>query len=593
MRGTIKPMAESLTPRRWLAGLAAGERRRLSLATLAGLGVGLATLAQMVLLAWVISDLLVAHRPLAELLPAFLALAALLLVRALLQWGQEALSQAASLAIRRRARAVLLDHLTALGPVGLAGRHSAGLASQLVEQLEALDGYFARFLPQLRLALLLPLTLLAVVFWLDWLAALFLLLAMPLIPLFMALVGMGAERLNREQFAAVTRLAGHFLDRVRGLATLQLFDRTRAATEEVYVAADEYRSRSMKTLRLAFLSSAVLEFFASVAIAVVAIYVGFGLLGYIDYGPSPRLTLFSGLLILLLAPEFFQPLRSLAQHYHDRAAALGAAESLVALLKETPPRDATPSALISPDHLLELQGVSLAYPGRGLVVGPLDLAVGRGEILALAGPSGAGKSSLLRLMAGFMGPAEGELRRDAVPLAWMDQRPLILQGSLAENLRLAAPKATDEAMSEALQRAGLGELLAQLPEGLATRVGERGSGLSGGQAQRLALARVFLSRAPLVLLDEPTASLDADSEAAVIHGLRALAAEGRTLVVASHQPALLALADRVIRLGSGTMPEEEGDDRVVAAAFDHDPAGPGRLGDSPGRGRDTGEGGDE
>ncbi|MCE9663898.1 thiol reductant ABC exporter subunit CydD [Halomonas sp. M5N1S17] len=551
-----------LTPRRWLAAHAAGQRVWLTLAALAGFAVGALTIVQMLLLAWIISRLLVDGASVASLGGGFLALAAVLPVRALAQWGQELAGQEASLRIRRAVRAELLDHLAAMGPVRAGARHTAGLASQLVEQVEALDGYFARFLPQLRLAVAIPVMILVVVLWLDWLAALFLLLAAPLIPLFMALVGMGAERLNQAQFAAVSRLAGHFLDRVRGIATLQLFHRTEAATHEVHEAADDYRRLSMRTLRLAFLSSAVLEFFASVAIAVVAIYVGFGLLGYIDYGPSPQLTLFTGLLVLLLAPEFFQPLRSLAQHYHDRAAALGAADGMVALLSEAAAEQRTgrPRPVREAGQVVSLVNVTLDHPGRGRVLGPLDLTVRQGDILAITGPSGVGKSALLQLLAGFVAPDQGERRvMDGLSFAWMDQRPLLIPGSLADNLRLAAPGASDAELHQALRHAGLADVVDALPGGLATPLGERGSGLSGGQAQRLALARVFLSNSPLVLLDEPTASLDEGAEAGIIESLRQLSDTGRTLVIATHHPALMALATRRLVLAEGRVVSDSGE----------------------------------
>ncbi|MCP1360618.1 ABC transporter transmembrane domain-containing protein, partial [Halomonas sp. BBD45] len=323
-------MEESdLTPRGWLRHQATRVRVLLAQVVALGVVVGCLTIVQMGLLAWIVSRLTIEGIPADELIWPFMGLALVVVLRALAQWGQESAGNEAGVRVRSRLRAELLDHLAALGPQRLSDQHSAGLGGQVVEQVEALDGYFSRFLPQLRLAVVLPLIILCVVLWLDWLAALFLLLAAPLIPLFMALVGMGAERLNREQFLAVTRLAGHFLDRVRGVTTLQLFNRTERSVDEVFTAADDYRQRSMRTLRIAFLSSAVLEFFASVAIAVVAIYIGFGLLGYISFGPADELTLFSGLFVLLLAPEFFQPLRTLSQHYHDRAAALGAADALV------------------------------------------------------------------------------------------------------------------------------------------------------------------------------------------------------------------------------------------------------------------------
>ncbi|MGQ0335494.1 thiol reductant ABC exporter subunit CydD [Halomonas elongata] len=542
-------MKGELTPRAWLAGLARTERRHLTLAVIAGTVAGLLTIAQMATLAWLVTSMLIEGAAPSSLAAGFAVLVAMIVLRALAQWGQESAGLTASLRVRARARRELLDHLERLGPVGLAGHHSASLANRVVDQVEALDGYVARFLPQLRLAVAIPLLILGVVVWLDWLAALFLLLAAPLIPLFMALVGMGAEQLNREQFDTVSRLSRHFIDRVRGITTLQLFGAGERATHEVHAAADDYRRRSMRTLRLAFLSSAVLEFFAAVAIAVVAIYVGFGLLGYISFGPADQLTLFSGLLVLLLAPEFFQPLRNLSQHYHDRAAALGAAEGMVALLGETPPRGAEVLPECRTEALVELEAVTVSYPERGRVLGPLDLALQPGEILGVSGPSGVGKSTLLQLLAGFIAPTSGRQRAaTGLKVAWMDQRPLLIHGSLADNLRLAAPEADDRSLHLALEKAGLGELIAALPEGLETPLGERGVGLSGGQAQRLALARIFLSSAPLVLLDEPTASLDDDSEARVLEAFSALAEQGRTLVIASHRMAPLALATRRLSL---------------------------------------------
>lgn len=519
----------------------------------------LATVAQLVLLAGLI-DVVIREGGGVDAVWSWLSGILLLLgARALLSLGQTLAAQSGSQRLRQRVRREVLDHLAALGPVRLTQYHTASLAHQWVEQVEALDGYAARFWVQMRLVALVPLVILLLVVWQDWLAAILLALTAPLIPLFMALVGMGAEALNRQQFVAVARLSAHFIDRVRGITTLRLFGAGPRATLEVAAAADDYRRRSLRTLRLAFLSSAVLEFFSSVAIAVVAIYIGFGLLGDIPFGPARDLTLFSGLLILLLAPEFFQPLRTLSQFYHDRASALAAAEGLCELLAEAPDqcrqqegRDAPDRLVDDPRLLLSLQGATLDHSGRGRVLGPLDLDIRRGDVLVIRGPSGAGKSSLLQLLAGFVGPGVGRrlVARD-LAFAWMDQRPLLIHGSLADNLALTAPGADEHRMIAALERAGLGGLVRALPEGLNTSIGEGGRGLSGGQAQRLALARIFLSDAPLVLLDEPTASLDAVTERFLIEGFAALVAEGRSLVIATHHPALMAMGTRQLMLDAG------------------------------------------
>jgi len=553
----ITDKARQQRSRHWLARQQLAVRPLLRGAVAAGVLGGVAIAAQMGLMAWLVHALLIDDAPAHSLWPVMAALLVAVLLRVLAAAVQERLGQLASAKVRQQVRVELSALWARLGPVRLAALPSASLTNQWVEQVDALDGYYARYLPQQWLAALVPLMLVALVFWLDWLAALFLLLAAPLIPLFMALVGMHAERISQRHVLQAGRMAGQFLDRVRNLTSLQLFGQVGRSIARIEQATQAYRTVTMATLKVAFLSSAVLEFFASVAIAVAAMYIGFGLLGYIDYGPSPELSLFSGLFILLLAPEFFQPLRSLAQHYHDRAAALAAADALAELeALDSPP--AAPQDL--PNHAAEdgiqLRDVHLSYAGRGEILRGVNLHIHAGEVLALVGPSGSGKSSLLHGLAGFIQPEAGTIRLFGQPpgqqsVAWMGQRAFLIKGSWADNLRLTAPEATPAAMQQALTAVGLNALLAAQPQGLDSPLGEGGRGLSGGQAQRLALARVWLSNAQLVLLDEPTASLDEQSEAEVIEALQALASSGRTLIIATHHPALMQMANRVVRLHEG------------------------------------------
>ena len=558
----ITDKTRSQRSRHWLTRQQQAVRPLLHGAVAAGMLGGVAIAAQMGLMAWLVHALLIDVAPAHSLWPAMAALLLAVLLRVLAAAVQERLGQLASAKVRQQVRGELSALWARLGPVRLAALPSASLTNQWVEQVDALDGYYARYLPQQWLAALVPLMLVALVFWLDWLAALFLLLAAPLIPLFMALVGMHAERISQRHVLQAGRMAGQFLDRVRNLTSLQLFGQVERSVSRIEEATQAYRKVTMETLRVAFLSSAVLEFFASVAIAVVAMYIGFGLLGYISYGPSPSLTLFSGLFILLLAPEFFQPLRSLAQHYHDRAAALAAADALAELeaLGSTIP-ELTAQQPGGDANGITVQNLQLGYVGRGLILRDVNLSIKAGEVVALVGPSGSGKSSLLHCLAGFIQPDAGHISLfgrppGEQPLAWMGQRPFLIKGSWADNLRLTAPHADAAALQRALAAVGLSKLLAAQPQGLDSLLDESGRGLSGGQAQRLALARVWLNDAALVLLDEPTASLDEESEADVVKALQALAAAGRTVVIATHHPALMHMADRVVRLNNGALADD-------------------------------------
>ncbi len=548
-----------MTPQQWLARQRLEVAGRLRLAAWFGVAEGFAIIAQAGLIAWLVHQTIIADQPISALILPVASLIGVISLRPVLQMLRANAGIAAAAEVQSRVRERLIRHAEALGPTGAEDLSQGEISSQLTDQVNALEGYFARYLPQMTIAVIVPLSIAAAAFTQDWIAASFLLIAAPLIPLFMALVGMGAERLNRDQMLALGRLSGQFLDRVRGMTTLRLFGRTSEATQGITAGSEEYRLRSMRVLRVAFLSSAVLEFFASVAIAVVAIYIGFGLLGYIEYGPSPALTLFSGLFVLLLAPEFFQPLRTLAQHYHDRATALGAAE-LLADFESRPAThwpvhtdNAAETRSARTSEGLTVNDLHLQRPGRGEVLHIPTLQAQPGDIVWLEGPSGSGKTTFLLALAGLLAPASGQIHRHFVDqrIGWLGAPAFIASASLRENIRLGNPHASTEQIHAASERAGVSAFLPALPQGLDTVVGERGVGLSGGQAQRVALARAFVSPAPCIILDEPTAALDVDTEAYVLNSLQALANEGRLVIVASHDQALAGIATQRHRIQAG------------------------------------------
>jgi ATP-binding cassette subfamily C protein CydD len=553
--------------KQWLQRLARAEKLWLRLSVAAGVGIGLMLIVQAHLLARMVDGALFSQQPLAQQWPLVWLLLLALLLRALLGVLREWAGQQASVRIRRSLRALLLHHLNRLGPAYTGDQRSGELSSVLLEQIEALDGFFARYLPQMALAALLPLVILAFIFPLNWAAGLIFLLTAPLVPLFMALVGTRAAEANRRNFAALSQLGAHFLDLVQGIVTLKLFDRSRAQAEVIKSEADEFRQRTMQVLRLAFLSSAVLEFFASISIALVAVYLGFSFLGTLNVGSwGAPVTFYQGLFILLLAPEFYLPLRELGTHYHARQEAVAAADQLRELLEATP-EAITPEGAGLEDsvHQVSLENAALTYPGRQTpLFSGLNLTLKRGRIVALTGPSGAGKSSLLQVLLGFRQLSEGQVRVNQTPLqtigshawleqvAWVSQHTTLFPGTLRDNLLLAAPQASEHTLYLALEQANALEFVQRLPEGLDTPVGEQGSGFSGGQIQRLALARAFLKDAPVVLLDEPTANLDRESEQLVLSSLQLLCA-GRLVLMLTHRRSTMLRADEVWQLDHGEL----------------------------------------
>lgn len=530
-----------------------------------GLAGGLLLIAQADLLARIADAAILHHAGLAAVRGWLALLLGIFLGRAVLTWLTEQAAFHAAATIKRQVRDRLFHKLQQLGPVRLAGTGSGDLANAVVDGVEALEAYYARYLPQMALAALVPLAILAFVLPADWFSGLVFALTAPLIPLFMVLIGHGAEQLNQRQWRRLAQLSARLLDGIQGLTTLKLFNASRAEAAVIARLSDDYRRHTMAVLRVAFLSSLALEFIASVSIAVVAVFIGFRLLGFLQWGP---IDLRIGLFVLLLAPEFYQPLRTLGTHYHARMEAIGAAERLVQLL-QMPAQEAgalRPALASEPLLHIAFDAVAFSYDPGTPALRAISFDVKPGERVALVGPSGAGKSTVLNLLLGFLSPTSGAIRVDGVALdhvdpaswhrqlAWVPQRPCIFHGTVSENILLARPEADAAAVRQAARLAGADEFITGLPQGYDTRLGERGQGLSGGQAQRIALARAFLRDARLVLLDEATASLDAENEALVQGAIEQLATD-RTLLVVAHRVSTVRRADRILVLDRGRIVE--------------------------------------
>ncbi|GLX21826.1 thiol reductant ABC exporter subunit CydD [Streptomyces lavendulae] len=492
----------------------------------------------------------------AALRTPLLLLAAVALGRGLVAWLTELAAHRASAAVKSELRGRLLDRAAGLGPGWLSGQRTGSLVSLATRGVDALDDYFSRYLPQLGLAVVVPGAVLARIVTEDWVSAAIIVVTLPLIPLFMILIGMATQSRMDRQWRLLSRLSGHFLDVVVGLPTLKVFGRAKAQAESIRKITDDYRQATMRTLRIAFLSSFALELLATLSVALVAVTIGMRLV-------HGELDLYTGLVILILAPEAYLPLRQVGAQYHAAAEGLAAAEEIFEVLETPAPAHGGGADVPATGLRIALDGVEVRYEGRGAgSPGPVSLVVGPGECVALTGPSGAGKSTLLNVLLGFVTPTAGRVRVGDTDLAdlsleqwrqriaWVPQRPHLFAGTIAENVRLARPGAEDEAVEAALRDAGAWEFVSALPHGARTLLGEGGAGLSAGQRQRLALARAFLADRPVLLLDEPTAALDGETEAAVVDAVRRLAV-GRTVLLVVHRPALLAVADRVVAVGEG------------------------------------------
>ncbi|MEV8532313.1 thiol reductant ABC exporter subunit CydD [Streptomyces sp. NPDC051211] len=485
-----------------------------------------------------------------------LLLAAVALGRGLVAWLTELAAHRASAAVKSELRGRLLEQAADLGPGWLSGQRSGSLVAVATRGVDALDDYFSRYLPQLGLAVVVPVAVLARIVTEDWVSAAIIVVTLPLIPLFMILIGWATQGRMDRQWRLLSRLSGHFLDVVAGLPTLKVFGRAKAQAEAIRTITAEYRRATLRTLRIAFLSSFALELLATLSVALVAVTIGMRLV-------HGELDLYTGLVILILAPEAYLPLRQVGAQYHAAAEGLAAAEEIFEVLETPLPGGSGSGAVPAGPVDLSVEGVAVRYPGRAETSpGPVTLTVRPGECVALTGPSGVGKSTLLSVLLGFVAPTEGRVRAGGADLAelspgaledwrsriaWVPQRPHLFAGTIAENVRLARPDASEEAVVAALRDAGAWEFVSALPRGTGAVLGEGGAGLSAGQRQRLALARAFLADRPVLLLDEPTAALDGETEAGVVDAVRRLAA-GRTVLLVVHRPALLAVADRVVRL---------------------------------------------
>ena len=538
-------------------------RANIVLATLSALIL----VAQTYFLATLLDKLIMQNVPRDELIPYFLGLIIGFGLRAIILWAREKIGFQSGQLLRNHIRQKILDKIHLVGPATINQKPAGSWASIMLEQVENLHNFYARFLPQQSLSAIVPVVILIAVFPLNWAAGLILMITAPLVPLFMIIVGIAAADNSQKNMDTLSRLSAQFLDRLRGLETLRLFNRTSEQTEHIENATEDFRETTMDVLKLAFLSSAVLEFFTSISIALMAVYFGFSYLGQIEFGTyNAPLTLFTGFFCLILAPEFYQPLRDLGAYYHDRAAGIGAADAIVDFLESDYLTVHQNEKTISLESAVEISAenlVVLSTQGSALTK-PLNFQIPANHNVALVGQSGAGKTSLMNVILGFL-PYEGSLKINDQELresnladwrkhiAWVGQNPLLLQGTIKENLLLGDVQANDEEINQALMCSQAKEFTDKL--GLYHEIKDGGLGVSVGQAQRLAIARALLRKGDLLLLDEPTASLDAQSENLVLHALNE-ASQHQTTLMITHRIEDLKQCDQIFVMQRGEIVQQ-------------------------------------
>ncbi len=542
-----------------------------------GLAAGVVIVGQAWALARIVDSVFLQGRALGEVTHLLGWLLALALARFLFAWGSESAGKRLAVQVKTDIRDRLARHILQLGPAYAAGERSGELTNTVTAGVEALDAWFSQYLPQVALAVIMPLTILLAVFPNDPLSGLVLLLTAPLIPFFMILIGSAAESLTKKQWTTLSRLAAHFLDVIQGLTTLKLFGRARDQIRIIARISDDYRKATMGVLRVAFLSALVLEMLATISVAVIAVEIGIRVMrGHMDF--------LSAFFILILAPDFYQPLRLLGSRFHAGMEGVAAADRIFAIL-ETPiqataaPRPATVAqaaldAHLTGDFRIRFEDVSVRFQeGERRALEAIHFEMRRGQHIALVGPSGSGKSTIAHLLMRFLEPTSGRIFLDDLPMAtidarawrqriaWMPQRPYLFNMSVADNIRLGQPDAGMKEVVRAARLAFAHDFIRALPDGYDTLVGERGLRLSGGQIQRIALARAFLRDAPIIILDEPTANLDPETEEQIQQALTALLA-GRTALIIAHRLHTVAQADRILVVQDGRI-VEAGDHRTL------------------------------
>ena len=536
---------------------ASATRGFLLMAVAVGFGQALLIIAQAWLLADSVNTVFFERRPASEITGNLVLLVGVVAVRAVLAYAVETAAFGSSARVKSQLRMAVVAKTLTVGPGTLDRARTAELAQLTGRGIDSLDAYFSRYLPQLVLAVIVPLAVGLTVLTQDVLAAVILAVTLPLIPVFMVLIGLYTSSQVNRQWRTLSVLSGYFLDLVAGLPTLRVFGRAKAQARQLQEVGDRYRSATMRVLRVSFMSALALELLSTLSVAIVAVSIGLRLV-------DGTMVFATALFVLILAPEAYLPVRQVGVHFHAAAEGLGAADRLLSWLDEPAEEQHGDPAPDAAGATIALLDVTAGYPGAQVLDG-FSARFRPGEITALVGPSGGGKSTVMHLLLRFLtadsgrlllepkdGPADGvdlaavDPRSWRQQVAWVPQQPALLPGTVADNIRLGRPGATDAEVAVAAAGAGLAEQ--ELPDGLQTAIGEGGSGVSAGQRRRIAVARALLRQSPVVLLDEPTAALDSRTELALLDTLGQLRDDGRTVVVVAHRPALVAVADTVVEV---------------------------------------------